>query len=429
MDSLPVELLRLVFEACDAPTARSLRRVCRVLAEVGYDYLLPPHFTTASWRDDVSTLHAISTHGRLRESVEAVTFNFSQIDEYSARHTSFFQHWIVEPEQRNTLLQDAWVRYYELEAASRGLSVFHARAAAVEDIFKNLPNLKELDVSYTKCPYDIDILKDVFRVRTCRKWNRSEACKNINVIVSAMRHARLTSLAIDQLPLEIFRLADDRRHWFDCARSFANLSRLSLVLDPPANLFPNARARAVNGLGHVLQFARELTHLSLSFHNYQNPQEKFPLLFGELLPGFKFAKLTDLKLEGVSCSEHDLRVFLLRHAATLERLRLGGRGLAAPYEGSIGGVHLHDGTFRSLLSSLHGKLPQLKRFHMEGDMEAGDIMTSSREHYKFHPVTDDNWDAVARSRPRHRKSMDCLELERYLLHGGPYPTLVLPEVS
>ncbi|KAH8884787.1 hypothetical protein GQ53DRAFT_378457 [Thozetella sp. PMI_491] len=425
MDSLPVELLRLIFEACDVASVRNLRLVCGTLAEVGYDFLLPSHFTASSWRDDISTLHAIASHERLRDKIESVTFNFSKVDEYSARHTSFFQHWTIEPEDRNNLLQNAWLKYYELETATRGMPAFHTRAAAVEDAFRNLPNVTELEVTYTKCPYDIELLKDVFRLRGCRKWDRADACKNINAIVSAIRHVRLSALTIDQLPLEVFRLADDRRHWFDCARSFANLSRLNLVLDPPVNLLPNARARAINGLGHVLQFGRNLTHLSLGFHNYHAPQEKFPLHFKEFLPNFTFGKLTDLKLEGMSCSVDDLRVFLLRHAATLERLRLGGKGLASPYEPSIGGVHLHEGTFRSLFSSLHGKLPELKRFHMEGDMEAGDVMTASRELYKFHAVTDDNWDDVVRARPP-RRSLDSLELERYLIHGGPYPKLVSP---
>lgn len=425
MEHLPVELLRLIFEACDATSARNLRLVSGTLADVGYDYLLASHFTASSWRDDISTLQSIANHSRLKDKIQSVTFNFSRVDEYNARHTSFFQHWTIEPEDRNSMLQDAWVKYYELETATRGMPSFHSRAAAVEDSFRNLPNVTELEVTYTKCPYEIDVLKDVFRVRACRKWDRADACKNINVIVSAIRHARLSALTIDQLPLEIFRLADDRRHWFDCARSFANLSRLNLVLDPPMNLFPNARVRAINGLGHVLQFSRNLTHLSLGFHNYHAPHEKFPLLFKEFLPDFTFVKLTDLKLEGMSLSEDDLRRFLVRHGATLERLRLGGRGLASPYEGSIGGMHLHQGTFRGLLSSLHGKLPHLKRFHMEGDMEAGDIMTSSRELYKFHAVTDDNWDDVVRARPP-RRTLSCLELERYLIHGGPYPKLVSP---
>lgn len=426
MDSLPVELLRLIFEHCDAASVRSLRLASTTLATVGYDYLIPPHFASVEWRDDVKRLHSISQHDHLRSSIESITFNFARVDEYSARHTSFFQHWLQEPEQRNEILQEAWTRYYETEERGRGLPSFSSQGKLVEEAFKNLPKLHTLEITYTKCPYDIDVLRDVFLVRNCRKRDRAQACKNMNIIVSAVRHARLSCLTIDQLPLELFKVADDRRHWFDCARSFASLSKLNLVLDPPSNLLPQACFRAINGLGHVLQFSPNLTHLSLGFHTYHNPVAKFPLRFEELLGGdFTFKKLTDLKLEGIAASEHDLRSFLIRHSPTLERLRLGGRGLAKPYEMSIGGIHLYEGTWRSFLSSLRGKLPRLERFHMEGDCEAGEIRTSSREVYKFHAVTDDEWGPPTATRSL-RKTIDCLELERYLLRGGEYPKLAVP---
>ncbi|KAK3353640.1 hypothetical protein B0T25DRAFT_218592 [Lasiosphaeria hispida] len=425
MDFFPVELLRLVFDYCDGATTRTLRLVSSRLADVGYEYLLPPHFAAVEWKDDVKRLHSIATHERLRGSIRSVTFNFSKVDEYNARHASFFQHWLQEPEERSVVLQDAWIEYYDLEERSRNLPPFHSRSAMVEDSFKRLPNLKELEITYTKCPYDIEVLREVFLVRNCRKRDRAQACKNMNAIVSAVRHVRLSSLTIDQLPLEIFKLADERRHWFDCARSFASLSKLDLVLDSPNSLFPAARARAINGLGHVLQFSPNLTHLSLGVHTYHAPMEKFNLSFYELLGDFTYEKLTDLRLEGISCGEEDLRAFLVRHGRTLERLRLGGRGLAKPYENSIGGVHLHEGTFRSLFASLQGgaKLPKLQRFHLEGDMEAGDFMTSSREMYKFHAVSDDNWADVPKTRRHPRRTIDCLALERYLLHGGAYPKL------
>jgi len=423
MELLPLELLRLIFECCDAVSIRTLRRVSSRLADVGYEYLLPAHFEVVEWRDDIQTLHSVAAHGRLRDSIRSVTFNFSKVDEYNARHASFFQHWLQDPEERNAILQDAWIRYYELEERARSLPPFHARSALIEESFKRLPNLKELEITFTKCPYDIEVLRDVFLVRNCRRRDRTQACKNMNAIVSAIRHVRLSSLSIDQLPLEIFRLADDRRHWFDCARSFASLSRLDLVLDPPKGLLPQASARAINGLGHVLQFSPNLTHLYLGVHTYHAPLEKFRLSFEALLGDFTYEKLTDLKLEGLTLAEDDLRAFLVRHGKTLERLRLGGRGLAKPHELSIGGVHLHRGTFRSLFSSLQGKLPVLKRFHLEGDMEAGDIMTSSRELYKFHAITDDNWAEVASRYFTPRKTIDCLALEKYLLKGGPYPAL------
>jgi hypothetical protein len=70
----------------------------------------------------------------------------------------------------------------------------------------------------------------------------------------------------------------------------------------------------------------------------------------------------------VVCDEGDLRGFLLRHAATLERLRLGGRGMAGgSFDLPMGGVRLSNGTFWSLFRSLRGgRLPHLQRMHLEG---------------------------------------------------------------
>jgi hypothetical protein len=439
MDSLPVELVRLVYQYCDAASVRALRLSAGRYADVGYEFLLEPHFSAVEWRDDIKRLRAIAGHDRLRGSIRSLTFNFSKVDEYNARHTTFFQHWLQEPEERSSLLQDAWIRYYELEETARKLAPFHTRSTTVEEAFKRLPNLKDLEITLTKCPYDIDLLKDVFQLRTCRKRDRIEACKNMNAIVSATRHVRLAALSIDQLPLEIFRLADDRRHWFDCARSFASLSRLNLVLDVPGNLLPAARFRAINGLGHVLHYSVNLTHLTLAFHAYHAPLEKFHLSLQALFCGseFVYPQLTDFKLEGVSCGEDDLKGFLVRHGATLERLRHGGRGLAKPNEWSIGGVHLHEGSFRGLFTGLRGKMPVLRRFHMEGDAEAGDFMAASREAYVFRAVADDEWRPVAggkglRMEGKRRgrgeelecvKTVDCLGLERFLVEGGEYPRL------
>lgn len=487
MDLLPVELVRLIYQYCDPESVGALRLVSGRFADVGYEFLLPPHFTAVEWRDDVKRLRSIAGHDRLRGSIRSVTFNFSKVNEHSARHATFFEHWFEQPEHdspsRRALLEDAWMQYYELEKLGHRLPPFHSRAAALEEAFKHLPNLKHLEITLTKSPYPttIPLLTDVFRVPACRRRDRDQACKNMNAIVSAIRHVRLASLSIDHLPLEILRHADDRRHWFDCARSFASLSRLSLVLDPASSMLPRSRSCAVNGLGHVLQYSVNLTHLSLAFHTYHAPREKFHLSFRALFGAgvgsdadgtreFVYRKLTDLKLEGVSCAEDDLRSFLTRHAGTLTRLRLGGRGLAKPCEPSIGGVHLHEGSFRSLFGSLRGKLPKLERFHMEGDVEAGHFFTGAhahiggrvREAYQFRAVTDEEWMPVVHSEYQHRdgsengsdgdgeghahghghgdgspiaggrrrrsspscvETVDCLELERYLVHGGEYPRL------
>ncbi|KAL2121552.1 hypothetical protein VTJ04DRAFT_5579 [Mycothermus thermophilus] len=425
MDSLPVELVRLIFEYCDAPSVRTLRLAGGRYAELGYEFLLGSHFDVVEWRNDIWRLYSIAGHDRLRDKIRSVTFNFASVHEYNARHATFFKHWLQDPEERDELLRHDWNRYYEREERARHLPPAYTRTSELEQAFQGLPNLRHVEVTFTRCPHnDLGVFRDVFSDRICRKFDRELACKNLNAIVSAVRHANLDSFSIDQLPLDLFRIPETRRLWFDCARSFASLSRLRLVLDVPdmRSLGPQARFRTINGLGHVLQQATNLTHLSLAFHTSHAPAEKFPLSLHGMFSGGGsganspravtpttspraaavadpvFPRLTDLHLEGVSLAEKDLRFFLLRHAATLERLRLGGRGLARPHEAPLGGVHLHEGSFRGLFSALQGRLPRLRRFHMEGDAEAGDFRApgsaAHREVYMFRPVTDDEWRPV-----------------------------------
>ncbi|KAJ9154969.1 hypothetical protein NKR23_g2159 [Pleurostoma richardsiae] len=426
MDSLPVELLRLIFQYCDPAAVRNLRLVSGTLAEVGYEYLIQPEFTALAWRDDVKRLHSIASHSRLQGSVESITFNFSEVDEYNARHASYFQHYLQDPEERNGVLGEAWNRYYEAEKRRKQLPTFDSRSAMVRDALKQLPNLSDLSVTFTKCPFHIDVLEHVFDgLPNCRKMDRAQACKNLNLIIAAAQESKLTSFSVDRFPLEILRMPEDRRHWFDCSpAAFASLTSLSLAVDPSSILFPASRYRAVKGLGHIIRFAPNLTSLSLAFHTYGSPRSKFILWFSTLFEGFTFKRLTDLKLEGISCDEEDLRNFLARHGGTLQRLRLGGRGLAKADEGGLGGVHLCRGTFRSLFTSLRSKLPRLESFHMEGDFQCG-APESDSESYSFHAVTDDDWRDVGRgTRPpsaKVGKTRDSLDFERYLLRGGKYP--------
>jgi len=429
MDSLPVELLRLVFESCDVQSVKALRLVCQPFAQVGYEYLIPPGFTAVAWRDDVARLHSIASHERLRTSIQSAVFNFAEIDEDNGRRASYLQHYFKEPEKRTAVLTDAWLRYAAFEKRSKALAPFEdpEQAAVVRDAMSQLPNLSEIQVMFTRCPFNIDILRDVFEVPSCRKMDPARACKKLNVIVSAMQLTRVSSFTVDRLPLELFRMPVDRKAWFESADTFARLTRLDLTLDTMNSIFPTARSKSINGLGFVLRQSPNLGHLSLAFHNYGFPRDKFLLQFQELLlDGFTFGKLTDLRLGGIGCVEEDLRDFLVRHG-TLERLRLGGRGLAKGYEVALGGIRLCRGTFRSLFTSLSRRLPNLQRLHMEGDFESEPLDRSVPESYNFHPTTDDQWNDVTSTTTRRVRSgngkatTNSLALERFVLEGGTYP--------
>lgn len=428
MESLPVELVRLVYEFCDLESVQALRLQSRIFAAIGLDYLISEHVNVLGWK--VHRLHSISTHDLLKSRIRSVTLNFAEVDEYTARHASFFQHYLEEPEERNDRLTLAWAQYYEADKRRKASPTFDSRPELVLESFRNLTYLRDLEVTFTKCPFDIDVLDQVFRgLPSCRKMDREQTARNLALIASALKATNLSSLTIDRFPLETLRLPDERRRWFDCvSTSFAGLSTLNLTIDPSALKLPAQRFKAIKGLGSILRCATNVTHLSLAFHTYGMPKHKFIIWFDTLLEGYTFEKLTDLKLEGISCDEEDLRGFLLRHAATLERLRLGGRGLAKAFEGGLGGIHLCRGNFRSLFASLRNKLPQLERIHLEGDFECVGVERPSNEAYSFHGVTDDNWEDMTEEwRTRRaaassgRTTRDCLEFERYLLQGGKYP--------
>lgn len=428
MESLPVELVRLVYEYCDLDTVKALRLQSRLFGAVGIDYLIGEHVDVLGWT--ISKLHSISTHEHLKNRVESVTLNFTEFDEYTTRHASFLQHYLEEPEERNARLTESWAQYYEAKKRQTASPLFDSQPKLVCESFRNLPNLKNLEVTFTKCPFHIDVLEQAFKdVPGCRKMDREQSTKNLAVIASALKEASLSSLTIDRFPLEILRLPDERRRWFDCvSTSFSRLSTLNLTIDPSALRLPAQRFKAIKGLGSLLRCATNVTNLSLTFHNYNMPKHKFIIWFDTLLEGYTFEKLSDLKLEGISCAEEDLRDFILRHASTLERLRLGGRGLAKAYESGLGGIHLCRGTFRSLFASLRNRLPKLERVHLEGDFECVSVERPSNEAYSFRGVTDDNWkDMADEYRARRavaatgRVMRDCLDFERYLLQGGRYP--------
>ncbi|KAI0176347.1 hypothetical protein GGR52DRAFT_540566 [Hypoxylon sp. FL1284] len=423
MDTLPVELLRLIFSHCDPESVRNLRANSRILADVGYSYLLPSKFTAVGWRNDIDRLHSIALHDRLRGSITSICIFLGELSYYDAWSTSWFQHFVTPPEERNEAMVLARQAFDKLERGRKKVGPLHLRADDLREACSALPNLKHFEVTFTQCPLENPQIKDVFEYPNCRKIDRAQTHSNLDAIIFALHGIPLTSFKVDRLPLEVFRLPPHRNHWFTHAQAFDSLEYLNWTLDPSGLQGPGSAFRAVNGLGRILQLAKGLRKLKLAFHPYTSENSKFALSFRELLYDFTFKRLTDLTLEGVSCEEDDLRDFLARHGSTLERLRLGGRGLAKPSEVSRGGVHLYEGTFRSLFTGLRSKLPKLERLHLEGIFECEHHELPSHEAYNFYPLTDEDWEEVPRPGwvRSSRNTINCLPFVHYVFHGGRYP--------
>ncbi|KAI1488695.1 hypothetical protein F4809DRAFT_604875 [Biscogniauxia mediterranea] len=423
MDTLPVELLRLIYAYCDRQSVRSLRAVTRTLADVGYEFLIPPRFTSVSWRNDIDRLHCIALHDRLRASINSITIFLGELSYYDAWSTSWAQHFVAPPEERTELMGSARKEFDRIAEGRKAVGPLHLRSDDLREACSALPNLQHFEVAFTQCPIDNEFLREVFDWPNCRKLDRPQTYSNLDAVIFALHGVRLSSFKVDRLPLEVFRLPGHRTHWFTHAQSFDSLSKLDLTLDPSGLQGPSSAFRAVNGLGRTLQLATGLRHLKLAFHPYSSETSKFALSFRELLFNFTYKHLTDLTLEGVSCDEDDLKEFLARHGATLARLRLGGRGLAKPFEVSLGGVHLYEGTFKSLFTGLRAKLPKLERLHLEGIFECEHQDLPSHEAYNFYPLTNEDWEEVPRPRwvRTSRKTINCAPFEQYVFSGGPYP--------
>lgn len=423
MEALPVELLRLIFAHCDRTSVRNLREVNQALARVGIEYMLAPRFTVLGFRNDIDRLHNIALHPELRSRVESIVINLSDVDDYDARHAAWLQHFVQLPEERQLTLSSAWDEYPKIAASRKMLGQFHLRADDLREAFLGLPKLTEVEITFTQCPVDNEVLRDVYGVPSCRRMDRGVACNNLNTIVAALHGVSLSSFSVDRFPLEILKLPNYRRHWFTHAKSFSSLTRLEMTLDPSGLQGPASALKSINGLGYILQLPKQLRHLKLAFHPYSSPDSKFALSIRDMLNGFTFTELTDLTLVGISCEEEDLKDFIARHGATLRRLRLGGRGLAKPYQVSLGGLHLHEGTFRSLFRGLRSKLKVLERMHLEGIFEC----EQQFETYNFYPLTDEAWEEVPRPGwvRQSRHTIDCLAFEQFMISGGPYPTNIM----
>ncbi|KAI0396101.1 hypothetical protein F5Y17DRAFT_154586 [Xylariaceae sp. FL0594] len=429
LDTLPVELLRLVYSFCDGKTVPNLRAVSRTLALVGDEYLVSPHFTSVSWRNDIDRLHCIALHERLRGHIKSINIYLGEffIWDACARHREL-------PEEERRLQADVKMADVDDEK----LDPLHMRADDLREAFSELPNLRDLAVTFDNCPVPCgkDMKQDMTAWVKQRGVEPPETRQNLDAIMFALHGIKLSSFKVERVPLDMFRMANHRLHWFTHAQSFSSLSSLDLTLDPLELKGPSSAFRAINGLGRVLHLATNLIRLRLAFRHIPNchrrlhsrGQARFALSLRELFFDFTYTRLRDLALEGVSCDEEDLKEFLGRHGATLARLRLGGRGLVQKPSDTPcgGGVHLYDGTFRSLFTDLRAKLPKLERVHLEGMFECEHPSLQGHEAYNFYPLTDENWEPVpipewVRASESPLTAISCQPFEHYILRGGVYP--------
>jgi hypothetical protein len=408
--ALPTELLRLIFRDADLTTLWACRLSCRVFAEVGLEFLLPPHFTSIGWRRrrDLERLVGISEHPVLCKSIKTITFNFSELHGYNARHSSYFEYFAMEPEARNEILLDAWEEYFELEGRRAAAGEFQIPGEAFfRRVLRSFGNLTTVRVVFEECPYSSDVLKRVFRRKNCRVFRGEDAAAKISTILKALPGTSVSSFVCDYLPLAQPAL-QSRSFQHGYLGHFTSL-KLTIDTSSPFNYF-------FEGL------SPDLTSLSLAFQGFKsgnntkagfNEHRGFP---------FHFPGLTDLKLENIAVTEDTLFGVFERNRLTLRRLRLGGKGPMSWKDDFGGGITLTDGSLRSLFTRMRDTTPKaLERLHLEGDFQDDGV---EKEVYDFYPITDDEWnDVTEENEVRFRRigEIDCLGFEDFVLRGGDYP--------
>jgi hypothetical protein len=131
--------------------------------------------------------------------------------------------------------------------------------------------------------------------------------------------------------------------------------------------------QAFQNLSHCLRYAADLRTLKLAFQGRKKISIS-PLLCTFEEHEFSFKKLEEVVFEGVTSTEREMGVFLVRQKA-LRRIRLGGEGLRNPHQPVNGGVHLREGWFGGLFGKVERQMKP-ERLEIMGDLvglESGEI--------------------------------------------------------
>jgi hypothetical protein len=176
----------------------------------------------------------------------------------------------------------------------------------------------------------------------------------------------LDSLTHDCLPFEVW---SQRSILENIPATFQSLRTLKVCLD--YSVFPNAlhSSSGFSGFSSALCAAPNLQTVHIGFANSIWPH----LNFSEYMGGYTWRNLHTLGLEGMNIAEDDVASFLIRHAATLKRLRLGvykTSGYTQRVANMQNIIQFRQGTLRGLLTRTREAM-RLEKLNMKGDVDGG----------------------------------------------------------
>jgi hypothetical protein len=373
MEHLPIELRRAVIRQVDIPSLKSLRLTSKAWADLGEEYLISSVFTSLPHCPDIPRLQALSQHSSFKHRVRSLILNHGELNEYHARHNTYFLQYMREPESRLEAQTSAWGTYTQIKEEKERYLPTSCETNTLTTIFGRLPNLMSIEVTLTTCPFEEEghpeLLKDIWRIPSSRLLPRVATTERFTNVLTAISSnvstIRIENLSHDRLPFEFFAQKAIVNSLLSTA--FQSLTTLKLAIDysdMPNNLHS---PQAFQNLSHCLRAAASLQCLDFAFEG-RKKIDISPLLSSFKEADHRFSSLVELTLKGIISTEIELGGFLTAQES-LKILQLGGLGVRAPHQPSNGGLHLKEGSFRGLFGRLRTGL-DLKELRIQGDLVA-----------------------------------------------------------
>jgi len=191
MERLPIELRQEILRYLQLQDIKSIRLASTSWAELAQTYLIPPTFLSLPHRDDFGRLLLLSQHPSFARSIEKLELDMGELDEYHARHNTFFVQYMRDPEDRDHESQGAWAEYAKLKSQKEFLADKYCNIDILEKIFKKLPNLRAIDVNLMRCPFQHPLLQQIWQIPTTRLLSRESTTQRFSSIIYAARHLSL----------------------------------------------------------------------------------------------------------------------------------------------------------------------------------------------------------------------------------------------
>lgn len=317
------------------------------------------------------------------------------MNEYHARHNTYFMLYTRDPEARVAEMSSCWNSYALIREKKDQYLPNSCDPQFLTLVFGGLPNLRAVEVSLMENPFQEEhpeLLRDLWTMPSTRNLPRLATVERFTDILAALGANSVTvsikTLSHDRLPFEFFVQKESIMSLFSPV--FRSLTTLNLALDysdMPNNLHFQ---QAFESLAKQLRTASSLQTLDLSFQG-RRKIDISPLLSSFTVHNYVFLDLANLTLRGIIVTQSGLGDFLVRQKNSLRRVHLGGNGVRGKHHPPNGGVHLSEGNFKSLFARMRSDM-KLNRLSVQGDL----VGLESGERWILEYVTDEQrlWEYV-----------------------------------